>query len=137
MRITVIAVLLRERNRISNNTIINTTHNIVYANKSAGDGGFDWSGTCNSVQVILVQPCSQLVNSDGSLSSDGQHAMDCIKNGALLALGGQVLSIPLPEAIKILTTIAPSFGCGSVVDFHGAGQLSNLGILQTIINTLG
>jgi hypothetical protein len=86
---------------------------------------------------MLVQPCSRLVNSDGSLTSDGQHAMDCIKNGALLALGGHLLSIPLPEAVTILTTIAPSFGCGNVVDFHGAGQLSNQGILRTIISALG
>jgi hypothetical protein len=25
----------------------------------AGDGRFDWSGTCNSVQAMLVQPCSR------------------------------------------------------------------------------
>ena len=52
-------------------------------------------------------------------------------------LGGHLLSIPLPEAVTILTTIAPSFGCGNVVDFHGAGQLSNQGILRTIISALG
>jgi len=52
-------------------------------------------------------------------------------------LGGHPSSIPLPEAVTILTTIAPSFGCGNVVDFHGAGQLSNQGILRTIISALG
>jgi hypothetical protein len=63
--------------------------------------------------------------------------MECIRNGAFLAVGGQAFSVPLPMAVKILTTIAPSLGYGNVVDFHGADQLSNVGILQTIIHALG
>jgi hypothetical protein len=63
--------------------------------------------------------------------------MECIRNGLFLAAGGQVISIPLPMAVKILTTIAPSFGCGNIVDFHGADQLGNLGTLQTIMHALG
>jgi len=53
--------------------------------------------------------------------------MECIRNGVFLAVGGQAFSIPLPRAVKILTTVAPSFGCGNVVDFYRADQLSNLG----------
>ena len=104
---------------------------------ATGNGGFEWSSICNTVQIILVQPCNQLVNSDGTLTSDGQHAMECIRNGAFLAVGGQAFSVPLTTAVKILTTIAPSLGCGNVVDFQGADQLGNLGILQTIIHALG
>jgi hypothetical protein len=91
---------------------------------SIGSSSVDWSGICNTVQILLVQSCDQLVNSDDSLTTSGQHAMECIRNGVFLAAGRQAISIPLPMAVKILTTIAPSFGCGNVVVFRGAGQLS-------------
>ena len=86
---------------------------------------------------MLVQSCDQLVNSDGSLTADGVHVMYCIRNGALLALGGQVLNVPLQLGIKILTAVAPSFGCQNIVDFQGADKLGDLGVLQQIINAFG
>jgi type IV secretory pathway VirB2 component (pilin) len=46
--------------------------------------GTDWSGICNQIQSILVGPCGQLVNTDGSFTTDGQRAHDCIQNGILL-----------------------------------------------------
>jgi hypothetical protein len=92
---------------------------------------------CNAVQIILVDSCDTLVDADGSLTPDGTHAMHCIRNGAMLALGGAALGVPLSVAVKLLTKIAPSFRCENVVDFHGADQISNLGVLQQIINAFG
>jgi hypothetical protein len=108
-----------------------------FNSKQAQRNSLDWSSICNSASVILVQPCDQLVNPDSSLTADGIHAMHCIRNGAILALGGQVLNVPLQLGIKILTAIAPSFGCQNIVNFNGANKLSNLGVLQQIINAVG
>lgn len=46
-----------------------------------GDGQqvTDWSGICDQIQSILVESCSQLVSTDGSFTSDGQRAHDCIQ----------------------------------------------------------
>src|SRR5919112_3254726 len=49
--------------------------------------GYDWTGVCNTLQPALHSSCNSLVNDDGSLTSDGIHAMHCIRNGALLDLG--------------------------------------------------
>ena len=46
--------------------------------------GTDWTNMCNTVQVALYSSCDELVNNDGSLTSQGQHALGCIRNGALL-----------------------------------------------------
>ena len=58
-------------------------------------GSVDSSGICNTVQILLIQSCDQLINSDHSLTANGQHAMGCIRNGLFLAAGGQVISIPV------------------------------------------
>ena len=42
----------------------------------------------------LTQSCDMLVNPDGSLSDQGQHAMHCIRNGALLGSGAKLIGIP-------------------------------------------
>ena len=54
--------------------------------------GTDWTNMCNTVQVALYSSCDELVNNDGSLTSQGQHALGCIRNGALLATGAGLLS---------------------------------------------
>ncbi len=108
-----------------------------FNSKQAQRNGFDGSSMCTSASVILVQSCDQLVNPDGSLTADGVHAMHCIRNGAILALGGQVLNVPLQLGIKILTAIEPSFGCQNIVNFNGADKLGNLSVLQQIINAFG
>jgi hypothetical protein len=72
-----------------------STTGTVMAQVDNGEGqrqqGTDWNGICNQIQSILVESCSQLVNTDGSLTADGQHAHDCIQNGILLGGGALVL----------------------------------------------
>jgi hypothetical protein len=111
-------------------------YRIIQTPQPSQESSVDWSGICNAISVILVQSCEQLVNSNGSLTADGVHAMHCIRNGALLALGGQVIGVPLTPGAKILTAIAPSFGCQNFVNFQGVDKLSNLNAVYQIISFL-
>jgi hypothetical protein len=58
--------------------------------------GTDWNGMCNQIQSILEEACDQLVNTDGSFTTDGQRAHDCVQNGILLGGGALALGLPLP-----------------------------------------
>jgi hypothetical protein len=75
----------------------------------------DWSGICNQIQSILVESCSQLVNTDGSFTSDGQRAHDCIQNGILLGGGALALGLPLPMVIPGLKALSVQTRCDNVV----------------------
>jgi hypothetical protein len=56
-------------------------------NENPPSSGTDYSSICAKLQPVLIQSCSTLVNSDGSLTESGSHAMHCIRNGILL--GGE------------------------------------------------
>jgi hypothetical protein len=58
----------------------------------------DWMGACTTIQQVLHQPCESYVNSDGTLTSEGERAVKCITNGAVLAGGG--LSFGLPSTSR-------------------------------------
>jgi hypothetical protein len=96
-----------------------STSNMVMAQTDNGDGqqGTDWSGICNQIQSILVESCSQLVNTDGSFTSDGQHAHDCIQNGILLGGGALALGLPLPMVIPGLKALSGQTGCDNIVNW--------------------
>lgn len=100
-----------------------STSNMVKAQTDTGDGqqSTDWSGICNQIQSILVESCSQLVNTDGSLTSDGQRAHDCIQNGILLGGGALVLfggnAGTLPLIIGGLKTLSSQTGCDNIVNW--------------------
>jgi hypothetical protein len=54
----------------------------------------DWSRICNRISFALISPCSELVNSDNTLTPQGIHVRNCIENGALLAGGAILLNTP-------------------------------------------
>jgi hypothetical protein len=45
----------------------------------------DWMSICSTLQPALLSPCSSLVSSNGTLTYEGNRAVGCIRNGALLA----------------------------------------------------
>ena len=73
--------------------------------QSQGSSG-SYSGICQTLQPVLVQSCDTLVNSDGSLTSEGAHAMHCIRNGVLLAGGAAMLGVPLSIVLKGLSILS-------------------------------
>lgn len=86
-----------------------------------------WTGVCNTLQPVLLQSCTELVNSDGTFTSEGQLANDCIRNGIVLATGGIFVSqLPVPVISAALKTLPIQTGCGGIVNWDSIDQVSNL-----------
>ena len=86
------------------------------------------------MQAAIVSSCDVLVNSDNTLTAEGQHAVDCIRNGILLAGGGSLLaSLPLPLIIGALKALEEPTGCGGIAEW---GSIGNVGDLQGSISIL-
>jgi hypothetical protein len=51
--------------------VLLTSTGVVRAQEEQSSGP-DWNSICNQVQSLLVQSCSDLVNSDGTLTQSGQ-----------------------------------------------------------------
>jgi hypothetical protein len=100
------------------------------------NSGTDYSSICSTVQPMLGQSCSALVNSDGSLTSEGTHSLHCIKNGILLGGGAALFGLPLPIILKGLSILVAPTGCGNVVNMNGFSQLGNIGSLSSLTSLL-
>jgi hypothetical protein len=97
-------------------------------------GGVDWISVCSNLQVALISSCDVLVNQDNTLTTEGQRAVDCIRNGILLAGGGSFLAnLPISLVITALQALEEPIGCGGVVNW---GSIGNVGDLQGIISLL-
>ena len=91
----------------------------------------DWSSICDKISFALISSCSDLVNSDNTLTSEGVHVRNCIENGALLAGGAILLGTPPTTVLSLLPFAAKLGGCDNVINFNAVtlGQLRNLGSL--------
>jgi hypothetical protein len=113
------------------------------ATQSPQKSGIDWMNICTTVQPALYPSCDTLVNSDGTLTPEGQHAVDCIRNGALLAGGamaaGSAYGVPVPPNLiaKGLSILAAPTGCGGIVKMDQINNVANaaggLGALSHLI----
>jgi hypothetical protein len=112
-----------------------STSNMVTAQTDNGNEqqSTDWTGICNQIQTILVESCSQLVNTDGSFTSDGQRAHDCIQNGILLGGGALALGLPLPMVIPGLKALSDPTGCNNIVNW-AAMDSGTMGLLTQIFH---
>jgi Bacterial Ig domain len=95
--------------------------------------GINWSDKCQLVQSALYQSCDVLVNSDGSLTEQGQHAMHCIRNGALLGGGAKLLGIPTGAIISGLGMLARTTGCDGVVNMGALKEVGGIGSIMSIL----
>jgi hypothetical protein len=98
--------------------------------------GTDYASICAKLQPVLVQSCGTLVSADGSLTSEGTHALNCIKNGILLGGGAAIAGVPLSIILKGLSILAAPTGCGDVVNMQGFNQLGNIGSLSSLTSLL-
>jgi len=80
--------------------------------------GIDWLHICTILQPALYSSCDSLVNSDGSLTSEGNRALACIRNGALLAAGAGLSSIQLDLIIGGLQNLENQTGCSGIVNWN-------------------
>jgi hypothetical protein len=107
---------------------------IVHASSSSQSGGINWIDLCNDLQVALISSCDVLVDSDNTLTVEGERAVGCIRNGILLAGGGSLLlSLPLPIVIAALQILEEPTGCGGIVEW---GLIGNVNDLQGVIGRL-
>jgi hypothetical protein len=88
-----------------------------------------WSKICAAGQQYLQKDCSQLIDpSTGDLTSDGDKAVSCIRNGALIAALAEKHGM---SASSVLGLAAPIFGCGGVANLN---QMQSSPYIQSILN---
>jgi hypothetical protein len=92
----------------------------------------DWMNACSTIQQFLYQSCDAYVNSDGTLTDEGDRAVVCIRNGAVLGGGGMIGGIPPSIAAEILGGLAEMTGCGGIVDMQEVKQMVSLGRLTDL-----
>lgn len=98
-----------------------------------GVGGMDWIKKCNDLQAALVSSCDVLVNPDNTLTSEGERAVGCIRNGIALAGGGSLLlSLPLPLIVAALQVREEPTGCGGIVEWGLIGNADLREIIQVL-----
>jgi hypothetical protein len=87
------------------------------------------SEVCDVVDQYLVNPCSTYVNSDGSLTSEGQRVKDCFKGDVLFGGESQTLAnylVPksaIEEGRKIAAIIT---GCDGIFDLPKLKQATDI-----------
>ncbi|MFY9868400.1 MAG: hypothetical protein WAK17_01660 [Candidatus Nitrosopolaris sp.] len=68
-------------------------HTGVYHNQN---GVFiPWTTLCKAGQSYLNETCDLLINPDGALTSEGNRAIGCITNGAIVTVVGSTFNMPL------------------------------------------
>jgi hypothetical protein len=91
-----------------------------------------WSVICAHGSQYLLKPCSSLVNPDGSLTSQGDTAVGCIRNGFAAAALASKISLPFNLTKAILSGGTGLTGCGGIVDMS---QIQNSDMLQYLLQT--
>lgn len=77
----------------------------------------------------MQQDCSQLVDqSTGAFTSAGDKAVNCIRNGALIAALAEKHGMSAPT---VLGLAAPIFGCGGIANLN---QMQNSSYIQALLN---
>ncbi len=99
---------------------------------TARNNWMDWMNACSTVQQFLYQSCDTYVSPDGILTSEGERAVVCIRNGAVLALGGTIGGVPPSIAADILDGLAEMTGCGGIVDMQEVKRVVSLGGLTDL-----
>lgn len=93
--------------------------------------GIDWNTLCTDISQmnILLQPCSNLVNSNGTLTSVGDTAMGCIRSVLSLGLGALHHGVPLGRVIFGLGLLVHPAGCGDTVNMNAIESLNQFKFL--------
>jgi plastocyanin len=91
----------------------------------------DWIGVCSTLQPALLSSCTSLVSSNGTLTYEGNRAVGCIRNGALLAAAAGLNAIPLEWIIGGLQALEGPTGCSGIVNWE---MLNQIGGTDTILD---
>ena len=92
---------------------------------------------CNTLQTGLYDSCSQLVDTNGILTSAGNTTIKCIITSAMLNIGSTVLQIQPSFINNTLTNFSDPTGCGGVIKIDLLNNLlSGTGNVKGIVNQL-
>jgi hypothetical protein len=94
-----------------------------------------WSTLCNAQQSqgILQQSCSDLVDGNGTLTQQGDRAVGCITNGAIITIGANKYHISTDLVKSVLGFIAGPTGCSGIVNLD---TIQNFPQFQSLLNAL-
>ena len=99
-----------------------------------GQGVFvPWSAICGQAQAYLLQSCSELIGSDGNLTTAGYRAVGCVINGVAYGSKAVGIGLPLNLAKGLLALAAPLTGCGGIVDMN---KIQDSPELRFVINAV-
>jgi hypothetical protein len=106
-------------------------------NQNPTNTRIDYGSLCTKLQPVLVQSCHILVNNNNSLTSQGNHALHCVKSAILLSGNpSSWVGVPLSVVLNGLSMLAPPTGCDGMVNMGGFSQLGNIGSLNSIVRAL-
>jgi len=89
-------------------------HTGVYHNEN---GVFiPWTTLCKAGQSYLNETCDSLINPDGSLTNEGDKAVGCITNGAIVTAVASSFNMSIGTIKGLLNFLAPHTGCGGIVN---------------------
>jgi hypothetical protein len=92
---------------------------------------------CSSIEIALYNPCSELINSDGSLTYKGQSTFKCIFSGSVLGLLGSTI-IPPDLLLEGLDILSKPTGCAGLVKIDMLKSIVGIdNILVQLRNILG
>jgi len=81
---------------------------------------------CRSIQSGLVHSCEAYVNSDGSLTQEGERARGCISNGVIISAAGTLgLDMPTPFILRALEGASKLTGCDGIVNWQALNSATN------------
>jgi hypothetical protein len=82
--------------------------------------GIDWRILCNNISQmnILYQSCDNLVSQNGTLTTAGETAMGCIKNGLSLGLEALHHGVSLASVVFGLNLLTQPTGCGGEINMN-------------------
>jgi hypothetical protein len=93
-----------------------------------------WTVMCPRVQQFLVEQCSTLINPDGSLTSQGDRAIGCIRNGLAIAVANtHTINLPFGTLRGLLGGLAGATGCGGIVNLN---QIQNTDMFQFLLHSV-
>jgi hypothetical protein len=93
-----------------------------------------WTTLCGAEQRYLVESCNSLINPDGSLTGNGDRAVGCITNGAILTVLASQFNLPLDTIKSLLGGLAGPTGCSGIVNLD---QIQTSPDLQRLVQIAG
>jgi hypothetical protein len=78
----------------------------------------DWMKKCLLVQPALYKSCNEYVDDNGVLTTEGERAVVCIRDGAIIGLGTLKFGLPPVLIFPGLEMLAEMEGCDGIVNFQ-------------------